>query len=64
MNLYFTVFDSMAKLPPGVLEANINWVGSFKLCTEVFNDTLKPPMKGKYCRASIGFPVEQLAVCI
>ncbi|CAF0755779.1 unnamed protein product [Brachionus calyciflorus] len=55
------MFDSMAKLPPGVLDANINWVGSFKLCTTVYNDTIVPPMKGKYCRASIGFPIDQLA---
>ncbi|CAF1018529.1 unnamed protein product [Brachionus calyciflorus] len=55
------MFDSLAKFPSGVLDANINWVGSFKLCTTVYNDTIEPPLRGKYCRASIGFPVEQLA---
>ena len=54
----------MAKLPPGVLEANINWLGSFKLCTRVNDDTLDPPLRGKYCRASIGFPIEMLAVIL
>lgn len=52
----------MAKLPPGVLDANINWPGSYGICTGVLNDNLTIPIKGKYCRASIGFPISQFAV--
>lgn len=61
------MLDSTAKIPPGLLNANINWVGNYKECTGVFHDfnmTDKqiPPVEGKYCRASIGFPISELAV--
>jgi hypothetical protein len=52
----------MGKIPPGLFKANINWMGSYKVCNEVFNSNLNPPVKGKYCRAYIGFPLDQVAV--
>jgi hypothetical protein len=52
----------MGKIPPGLSKANINWMGSYKVCSEVSNTRLNPPIKGRYCNAFIGFPLEQLAV--
>jgi hypothetical protein len=45
----------MAKLPSGVLNANINWLGNWQLCNSVtakFGNTTEP-MKAKYCRAEL-----------
>jgi len=56
------VFDSIAKLPPGVLSANINWVGNYRECTRISSNITRPIIKGKYCRATIGFPISQFAV--
>lgn len=43
----------MAKMPPGILNANINWLGNWQLCNSVFNNKTTPPIKAKYCRAEI-----------
>ena len=62
LTLLNKVFDAMAKLPSGLFKANINWVGSFKSCQEVSNTQVLPAIKGKYCNAFIGFPIDQVAV--
>ena len=54
----------MAKLPSGVLNVNINWLGNWKLCNSVLNNNSTPPMKAKYCRATIGGPINEFAVKI
>lgn len=61
------MFDAWGKLPTGVSQANINWVGSYDTCKDVPNPTTNEyfqyvPLKGKYCRADIGFPLEQFLV--
>ena len=56
----------MGKIPPGILQGNINWPGSIESCNDVpstaYFDFYNIPLKGKYCRAQIGFPIEQVAV--
>jgi hypothetical protein len=56
------VIDALAKIPSGLIQANINWIGDYKGCNDIihhFNSTQNysiPSLNGKYCRASIGFP--------
>jgi hypothetical protein len=57
------VFDNIGKPPSGVLNGNINWLGSYKACRAIevsLND--KPAFHGKYCRTTLGFPLEDLPV--
>lgn len=66
-NIFDIVLDAIAKLPPGLTQGNINWLGSIETCNEVdYDHPYFPgaPIKGKYCRADIGFPIEQVAVSI
>ena len=55
------MFDAMAKLGPGLFKANINWLGSYTVCNEVNYQGVVPALKGKYCRAYVGFPIDQFA---
>jgi hypothetical protein len=56
----------MAKLPAGILSGNINWMGDYGQCRDVFNDESpffqKEPLQGKYCRADIKLPFDQISV--
>ncbi len=57
------MFDNIGKPPSGVLNGNINWLGSYKACRAIevsLND--KPAFHGKYCRTTLGFPLEDLPV--
>ena len=59
------MLDSTAKIPPGLFKVNINWLGNYKQCNEVyyeFNTTGIPPVHGRYCRANITFPIDQIAI--
>jgi len=58
------VLDSTAKIPPGLLNANINWLGNYKECNSIYFDnyTTVPAIQGRYCRANITFPVDQIAL--
>lgn len=60
------MFDALAKLPTGLSQGNINWMGSIDTCRDVPSPQTPPfdnlPIKGKYCRADIGFPLEQFFV--
>ena len=62
------MFDALAKLPTGLSQGNINWMGSIDTCRDVPSPKTPPfdkdPIKGKYCRADIGFPLEQFFVYI
>ena len=58
------MFDSVGKPGTGMANANINWVGSYKQCRKisVVNKTSEGlpgysgTFKGRYCRATLGFP--------
>nr|XP_002741291.2 PREDICTED: nose resistant to fluoxetine protein 6-like [Saccoglossus kowalevskii] len=53
------MFDSNGKLPPGVLEGNILWIGAPEECRKVKDvQTAESTFNGKYCLAS--FPVSKL----
>ena len=59
------MFDATAKIPSGLLNANINWLGNYKQCNSIEHDlniTGVAPIKGRHCRTFIGFPIQQLAV--
>jgi len=51
------VLDATSKIPTGLMNANINWVGSYKECNRVLNSRVKPNIKGRYCNAVIGSPL-------
>jgi hypothetical protein len=51
------VLDATSKIPSGLMNANINWVGSYKQCNGVFNNRTSPNIKGRYCNAVIGSPL-------
>lgn len=62
------MLDATAKIPSGLLNGNINWVGNYKQCNAVSQSNLTldginilPELRGRYCRANIGFPVAALA---
>jgi hypothetical protein len=55
------VFDNIGKPPTGVLNGNINWLGSYKACRDIqvsLNNTEE--FHGKYCRTTLGFPLDLL----
>lgn len=57
------MFDSTAKIPSGLMSANINWQGNYKMCNRVSNQNAEPPLTGRYCNAIIGSPlISSLAV--
>lgn len=47
----FSVLDSSAKIPPGILYGNIISFGNYEECTEVQNNDAgnETDIKGKYC---------------
>lgn len=59
--LLFVVIDAMGKLPPGLSEGNLYWVGQYPMCqgiAVVYNNTESPPgeereFKGEYCRIAM-----------
>lgn len=54
------MFDALAKLPPGISQGNINWMGSYETCVDIKEANVSNfPLNGKYCRADISFPIEQ-----
>ncbi len=57
------MLDATAKIPAGLLNANINWLGSYKLCNDVKHviDNNTEPITGRYCNVIIGFPISQYA---
>jgi hypothetical protein len=57
--LLFLVLDATSKPPTGIMNANINWVGSYKQCNKVLNNKVNPHVKGRYCNAVITSPVIQ-----
>ncbi len=42
--------DASAKVPSGILGANINWVGSHQQCNNIKNLSVAPIIESKYCR--------------
>jgi hypothetical protein len=57
------VFDSIGKPPTGLLNGNINWPGSYKACRNI--EVTVPDtdgFHGKYCRTTLGFPLDSLPV--
>lgn len=63
---YFIVFDAIGKPPTGLLNGNINWLGSYKQCRKIESVSKldKKPFHGKYCRTTLGFPLDALPVYI
>jgi hypothetical protein len=47
----FSVYDSSAKLPSGILRGNANQLGDFDQCLSVAAQN--PSIVGKYCLASV-----------
>ena len=62
------MLDAVAKVPAGISQGQINWLGSYKICNDIHfqsNNSASPPIKGKYCNAVIGFPaIETGIVCV
>jgi hypothetical protein len=64
------VLDATAKIPSGISYANINWLGNYKLCKSVYKENIKigplklDPLKGKYCRVVVKFPLQEIAVSL
>ena len=57
------MFDNIGKPPTGLLNGNINWLGSYKLCRDVAVDYGKVELfHGRYCRTTLGFPLDALPV--
>ena len=60
LTIFFSqlVVDSMGKLPPGVMDGNTNWLGSYSECTNVtvnYTD-IKTRWKyftGRYCDVKV-----------
>jgi hypothetical protein len=48
----FSVYDSSAKLPSGILRGNVNQLGDFDQCLSVAAQE-NPSIVGKYCLASV-----------
>lgn len=64
MILFFKVLDATSKPPTGIMNANINWVGSYKQCNKVLNEQVTPAIKGRYCNAIVTSPlIQEAAVC-
>jgi hypothetical protein len=56
--LFFTVFDSSAKFPEGLLAGNQYQMGHYDECVEILVDTgerFGGQLKGQYCLAEIWF---------
>lgn len=57
------MFDAASKLPSGIFEGNINWIGSYEECLDV-KPTLSgqqtvnklQPFKPHYCTVTIPIP--------
>ena len=57
------MFDNIGKPPTGLLNGNINWLGSYKQCKSIeIPNKEKPDFYGKYCRTTLGFPLQSLPV--
>ncbi len=57
------MFDNIGKPPTGILNGNTNWLGSFKACRAIeVSLNYTPAFHGKYCRTTLGFPLEALSV--
>ena len=53
-NLIFSVIDSFAKVPSGLLDGNWLWLGDYDLCTSIsVPNPGEEPLTGKYCRTTI-----------
>ena len=55
MILWITVFDAWSKIPPGILEGNINLVGAYSECLNIVAMSSKDnsTFTGQYCQASL-----------
>lgn len=59
--LFSAVIDAMAKIPEGIVEGKLHWVGGFDFCNELkinytyFNGTIPQPRNftGQYCRLAL-----------
>ena len=53
------MFDATSKIPAGIMNANINWMGSYKMCNKIYKETANKssPIRGRYCNTVIGSPV-------
>lgn len=56
------MFDNIGKPPTGILKGNINWVGSYKSCKAIEVSKENSSFHGKYCRTSLSFNLDSLAV--
>ena len=57
------MLDNIGKPTSGILNGNTNWVGSYKACRAVeVSLQNKTAFHGKYCRTTLGFPLEVLSV--
>jgi len=46
------VLDASGKLPAGILEANIAWVGRYDECLNIYSES--SDVYGKYCLITLG----------
>lgn len=68
------VLDATGKLPPGVLQGNFNWLGSYDQCVKISaelpvykNGTQIGTDKafgGRYCSASIPIPIKMVSIVV
>ncbi len=49
MQTLFSVVDAMGKIPAGVLQGNIRWIGAYDQCLEV----QASEFNGQYCQTGL-----------